>query len=125
TCNARLFANNGMTRLATSGPVTITGPTLTAGASTVAAGGTISFTVASGPGNRFDWVGLFCPASSTDSAYFTWKYLSNSQVAPGSGVTSATVTFTAPATPGQTCNARLFVSDGFTKIATSGTVAVQ
>ena len=123
---ARLFANNGMTKLATSGLVTITGPTITASASTVTAGGTMSFMVAGGPANARDWVGLFCPATTaSDSAYVTWKYLNNSQTAPGAGVTLATVTLAAPSTPGQTCHARLFVNDGFTKIATSGTVTAQ
>src|SRR5207248_2569539 len=82
------------------------------GASTVAAGGTISFTVANGPGNARDWVTFYCPASTADNGYLDWAYLNNTKVPPASGVTSATVTFTAPTTVGQTCNARLMVNDG-------------
>src|SRR5205823_10730333 len=71
------------------------------------------------------WVALYCPATAADPGYLTWKYLNNAQTPPGAGVTGATVTFTAPTTPGQTCNARLLLNNGLTKLATSGTVNVD
>jgi hypothetical protein len=91
---------------------------------TVAIGGTITGTVTNGPGNRLDWAGLYCPTTLADGAYTSWRYLNNSQSQPATGVTSATVTFPAPGSA-TTCNLRLFINDGYTKLATSGTVTVQ
>ena len=43
-------------------------PTVTPAAATVNPGATISFTVAGGPGNATDWVGLY-QTSAADNAY--------------------------------------------------------
>ena len=102
--------------------LTVTGPTLTLGASTVAAGGVLTATLSNGPGTVSEWVGLYCPSTSVDQAYLQWKYLNNTQTLPGSGVTSATVTFVAPATVGVACNVRWFGGGG--KLATSSAVTV-
>jgi len=81
--------------------------------------------VANGPGYVLDWVALYCPAATTTNAgYINWKYLSNSQTAPATGKTGASITFTAPNTA-TTCNAKLFFNDGSTKLATSATVTVK
>ena len=101
----------------------IVAPSVAAGASTVNLGGTVTFTIANGPGNAADWVGFFCPSSNADSSYADWKYLNNTKTAPAMGLTAGSVTFTAPTTGGQTCNGRLF-SNTNTKLATSGTVIV-
>ena len=127
TCNARLFASGGMSKLATSATITVTvtvTPTVTPTSQTVAPSGTITLNVADGPGHVADWVGLYCPASAADGAYSDWKYLNNSKTQPATGLTSATITFTAPAT-GTTCNARLFASGGLSKLATSATITVS
>ena len=76
-------------------------PTLTLSATTVAPRGTVTVTMANGPGNAGDWLGLL-GASAVDGAYVDWKYLNGTQTRPGSGVTGAAVTFTMPATPGRT-----------------------
>src|SRR5207237_1623771 len=82
--------------------LTVTGPTATVGSTTVAPGATVSVTVSNGPGNPTDWVAWFCPASLTsDSGPLTdYKYLNNTQTPPTTGLTAATVTFTAPTTFG-------------------------
>lgn len=111
----------------TSGSVTLTvltPPTLTPAAVLVATGGTMSFTVANGPGNVRDWIGLFCPSTNADAVYVDWKYLNDAKTAPASGLSNATVTFAAPAAAGTVCNARFFINDGFTKLTTSATVTV-
>ncbi len=106
-------------------PLTVVGPSVTAGAATVVPGGQMTFTVANGPGNLLDWVGLDCPATMPDTSPATWKYLSNTQMPPGTGLTAATVTFQAPATVGATCEARLYANNGYIKLATSAAIQVQ
>ena len=98
--------------------------TVTVSSTTVAPGGTMTFTVANGPANRGDWLALYCPTSNNDVAYYDWKYLSNSRTAPAAGLASATVTMMAPSAAGTTCHARLFANDSYTKLATSATVTV-
>jgi len=126
TYNVRWFAQDGVTRLAISADVTVTAPpppTVTITTTTVARGGTIGFTAANGPANTTDWVGLF-PSAAPDSGYVAWIYLSGTRTPPASGMAGATLTLTAPQTPG-TYNVRWFAQDGFTRLATSGTVTVQ
>ena len=86
------------------------------------AGATVTATIANGPGNAGDWVGLY-GASAADGTYVDWKYLNGTQTRPGSGVTGAAVTFTMPATPG-TYNVRFFLNDSWVKLATSATITV-
>jgi hypothetical protein len=125
SCDARLFANDTSTKLATSATVTVTvTPTLTMAPVAVAPGGTLTIVLAGGAANRFDWIGLFCPASNNDSGYIDWKYLSNSKTAPAVGLAAATITMTAPTTAGTACNARLFAGDTGAKLVTSGAVTV-
>ena len=126
TYNVRFFLNDSWTKLATSATITVTAappPTITLSATTVAPGGTVTATIANGPGNAGDWVGLF-GASAPDAAYVDWRYLNGTQSRPGSGVTGAAVTFTMPAAPG-TYNVRFFLNDSWTKVATSATITVQ
>jgi glucose/arabinose dehydrogenase len=97
-------------------------PTVTPAAATVNPGAPITFTVAGGPGNRFDWVGLY-QSSASDTAHITWQYLNGSMTAPASGVTGATLQFTAPLTGG-TYNVRLFSNNEYIRLATSTNVTV-
>ena len=85
-------------------------------------GAAISVTVANGPGNATDWVGLY-PTAAGDDGYVAWQYLNGSTTAPATGLTGATLQFTAPLTPG-TYNLRLFSSNSYTKLATSYVVTV-
>src|SRR5207253_8798751 len=74
-------------------------PTLTMNTTTVTAGGAISFTLADGPANPTDWVGLFA-VGATDRVFVDWMYLNGMKVAPATGLSSANLQFTAPSTPG-------------------------
>src|SRR5256885_1596 len=125
TYNVRWFAQDGFTRLAISADVTVTAPpapTVTITTSTVSGGGAIGFTVANGPANTTDWVGLF-PSAAPDTGYVAWSYLSGTKTPPASGMADATLTLTAPRTPGA-YNVRWVAQGGFTRLATSGTVTV-
>ena len=97
-------------------------PTVGVSPTTVGSGSTFTVTVANGPGNRLDWVTL-TPATGPDGPYIAWKYLNGSSTPPTVGLTSATVTFIAPATG--TYNVRLFANDSWTKLATSADIAVS
>ena len=126
TYNVRFFLNDSWVKLATSATITVTAPappTITLSATTIAPGATVTATIANGPGNAGDWVGLLS-ASAADGTYMDWKYLSGTRIRPGAGVTGAAVPFTMPATPG-TYNVRLFLNDSWVKLATSLTITVQ
>ena len=102
--------------VATSGAVSSTLPTVTLGATTATAGGTVTAAIANGPGTAGDWVGLY----DANGNNIAWRYLNGTQTLPTIGLTNATVTFPLPATPG-TFHARFFNAQ-YTLIATSGTV---
>ena len=124
-CAARLFSNNGFSLMMASWPITVRSSiTLTLASNTVSVGGTISVTAANGPANPLDWVGLYCPPTNGDLSYVDWKYLNGSRTAPATGVTAATVTFTAPGSQGS-CDLRFFADNSFTRLASSATVIVQ
>src|SRR2546427_765200 len=115
TFQVRLF-NAVYVLVATSASVTTTVPSVTLGATTGSAGGTVTATVANGPGTPGDWVGLYDAGGTA----VQWQYLNGTQVMPATGVTSATVTFMLPATPG-IYQARLFNAT-YVLVATSGSI---
>jgi chitinase len=97
-------------------------PLLSAGPATLFAGATITATVTNGPGNPRDWLAL-APTAASNAANVGWFYLNGTRNPPAQGLTAATVVFTAPATPGR-YEVRLFANDGYTRLATSGTIEV-
>ena len=122
--NIRLIAADG-TQLAVSQTMTVTSAAvINLSATTVKAGATISVTIVNGPGARWDWAGLF-PTGNGSTGFVDWKYLNNTQTASATGMTSATITFTAPKTTGQ-YNVRFFSSyDPATPLAVSATITVK
>ena len=96
---------------------------VTATPATILAGGTITVTVANGPGHIADWVAVVA-AGAPDSSYLDWKYLSGSTAPPPAGLTSATVQLMAPTMPG-TYEVRFWARGGFTRLATSSSLTVQ
>jgi fibronectin type III domain protein len=128
TYHIRWFANGTYARLATSSTVTVQAtqpltPTVSVSPATVNPGDVITATVAAGPGNVLDWVSID-PVTAPDSGYVAWRYLNGLTSPPATGLTSATVQFTAPAAPG-TYNLRFFANNTYTKLATSAPVTVQ
>ena len=122
----KFFSNGSLTLLATSATVNVTsgtvtgGPSITPSATTVAPGGSITATVANGPGSRLDWVALY-PVGSNQ--FVDWKYLNGTRTAPTIGVTGAALTFGMATTGGQYV-LKLFSSNASTFVATSATVNV-
>jgi uncharacterized protein YegP (UPF0339 family) len=88
-----------------------------------AAGSVVSVGVTNGPGNPTDWVGFYL-VGAADGSYLDWRYLNGSTVAPASGVTDATISFQVPVAPGD-YEFRLFANNGYTRLATSTTLAVR
>jgi hypothetical protein len=126
TYNVRFFLNNSLTVLATSGSITIAAqaaPSAVLSATTAVAGQAVTATIANGPGNAWDWVGLY-PASATSALAnrVSYQFLNGLQTAPVSGVSGAALTFTLP-TAG-TYNVRFFLNNSLTVLATSGSITV-
>jgi hypothetical protein len=127
----RLFASNGFTRVATSVVVSVSAsaaeiavngipPPATA---EVFAGSTLSVDVSGGPANRGDWVGLFA-VGAADGAYSTWRYLNGTTSLPAAGVSTASLVFDSPTSPGS-YEFRLFANNTFARLTTSSTIVVS
>lgn len=123
TYELRLFTNNGYTRLATSGPVTVTAPMLTSTPASVSAGGslTVAWQGVVTPTN-IDWIGLY-KSGASDGAFVSWLYNSSCAQSPGTAKASGSCSVKLPSAAG-TYELRLFKNGGFTRLATSGPVTV-
>ncbi len=131
TYEFRLFAKNGYTRLATSGAIVVsdsatpppTSPTLVATPSSVAPGGSVSVSWAGLPApTATDWVGVYRQGAA-DTAAVWWFYTSTCSSAVGTAKASGSCPLTMPASEG-TYELRLFSQNGWTRIATSGSIVV-
>ena len=89
---------------------------------TVARRSTVAVQVDNGPGNPTDWIGLY-RVGAADTAYLAKLYLNGQATPPGTGLTSATVSFGMPKKKGF-YEFRLFTNNGATLAATSPTVHV-
>ena len=119
----RFYANDTYTILATA-PITVTTSgtlTFTVSSTTVAPGATVTTTVANGPANATDWVGVYAVGGTTE---VDWTFLNGSKTAPATGVADAMIPLTLPATPGPYV-LRLYANNTYTVLATSPTVIVQ
>jgi subtilisin-like proprotein convertase family protein len=83
----------------------------------------VMVSVFNGPGNPGDVVRLFLSSAPDTATAVDWKYLNGLNATPATGVTSATVTFTMPATAG-IYNVRFFPNGSAVSTATSGTIVV-
>ncbi len=93
-------------------------PTIVATPASVPIGGTVTVTIANGPGNRLDWIALRSNGVNRD-----WWYMSGTRTPPPSGMTSASfpVTLTGPLGNYEF----LFLeNDGSNLLATSNAVTV-
>jgi len=90
-------------------------PALTVDANTAFTNASVTVTLSGGLGGATDWIAVE-PVGAPDTSYVSWFYI-------GSGVTSHTWSVNMPATPG-TYELRLFLNGGYTKAATSPTIAV-
>ena len=90
---------------------------------TVAAGASVTVAVTNGPGNRYDWLGLYVKGTA-DNAYLDWFYLNGTKSPPAAGLTAASVPFTLPSAGGD-YEVRFFVGSTFQRLGTSPTVTAQ
>jgi subtilisin family serine protease/uncharacterized protein YegP (UPF0339 family) len=90
-------------------------PTLTVSASTVTGGDPVTVTLTGGLGGSTDWL-AFALSAAPNTSNVQWVYV-------GTGVTTRTWTVTTPATAG-TYEFRLFVNNGYVRVATSPPVTV-
>jgi glucose/arabinose dehydrogenase len=122
----RFYHNDSWTLLATSGVVTVNAPTLTVNGGmspiTVNGGSIITVGVSNGPGNISDWV-MMVPAGSPPETWGTYMYLSGSRTRPATGMSNATLNFTAPSAGGQ-FEFRFYHNDMFILLQTSSVVTV-
>jgi hypothetical protein len=110
---ARAYVNNTFTRIATSTFTVTTGtppppPSVTTDQATYAAGQPINLSFMDLPGNVYDWVAISV-AGSPDTSYIQWKF-TNGQ---------ATGTKQFGGLPAGSYEARAYVNNSFTRIATS------
>ena len=79
----------------------------------------ITVTYSGAPGNAKDWIGIY-KVGAADGSYISYQYLKGNK--------NGSLTFTAPnvynVPQAGTYNFRMFVNDGYTKIATSNDVVV-
>ncbi|WP_020392067.1 agmatine deiminase family protein [Kribbella catacumbae] len=124
TMNEPVPTTGGPTPTLTPTPTpTPTGPTITADQTTVRRGAQIKAIVTNGPGNPRDWVGLYLASASNSAGGIDERYLNGQYSPPSTGLTSATITFTAPGATGA-YNFRFFANDGYTRLAASQTFTV-
>jgi subtilisin family serine protease len=103
----------------TSASLTVTinpPPSLTLSAPAIAPGSTAAVTLLDGYGGAKDWIAL-AVTGSANTSYVQWAYV-------GAGVTTSTWTVMAPSTAG-TYEFRLFLNDGYTRVATSPVLTVD
>jgi Putative Ig domain len=124
TYEVRFFANNSSTVIATSNPITVsaTQPVLRISPLVAGPGSTVTFSVANGQGAVGDWAALYAVGAPNDQ-YAEWKYLNGQSTVPATGLTSGTLTFTAPPTPGA-YQVRFFANSSSTLLGTSATFSV-
>lgn len=96
-------------------------PRVTVNTANVVPNASVSVTIANGPGNFKDWVGLYS-VNAPNTSFMAWTYLNGSKRATV-GFTNATVSFAMPSTPG-VYEFRLLVNDSHTSIAKSSPVTV-
>jgi hypothetical protein len=90
-------------------------PVLTVSATTATSGTTVTVTLTNGLGGPYDWL-AFASTSAPNTSYNTFVYV-------GNGTTTRTWTVTMPQAPG-TYEFRLFINNGYTRVATSPSVTV-
>jgi hypothetical protein len=118
TYELRLFANNTLTRLATSNSFNVTaGPSLSASPMSVAAGGTlnVSWSAIATPTPK-DWF-VLVPVGAVDSNWLAWKYTDGT----ATGSTSLPIPTTVPM---GTYELRLLANDGWQRLAVSNLIRV-
>src|SRR4030095_7894419 len=122
----RLFAADGLPRLAPSGAFTVTSSaTLGVTPGSVGAGNSVTATWSGiAAPTSTDWIGLYT-AGAGDGAYLAWLYVSCAQT-PGEAQAGGSCSLQIPGSvPPGAYELRLFAANGLTRLATSGTFNVD
>ena len=102
-------------------------PAISASPASLSGGSQATVTVANGPANTTDWVGLYKtsapPEDGTWVNLISWQHLNGTQTPPATGLSGATLSFTMPATP-DTYEFRFFNGTNTALLATSNSVTV-
>jgi surface antigen len=109
----RLFANGGFTRLATSGAFTVATASVQAAPLTVAPSASITATWTIPAPTALDWIGVYTPGTTMDTAYVAWVYTG------GTASGSKTIVLPASAVLGSVYELRLFANDSYARLATT------
>jgi hypothetical protein len=115
TYEFRLFSNNTMTRVATSGAVSVGAQSIASfsASPSVAAGGTLNVSWSGlSPAAPRDWIGLYPSSSAADNAYSSFVFVSCTQT-PSTAVPSGSCSMPAPSTSGN-YELRIFGNGSFT-----------
>jgi hypothetical protein len=126
---ARFLANDTYTLLestpfavqASAPPSPPPSPSVTvngSGNAVVAPVASIAVGVTNGPGNPTDWLAFYAAGDGNPYNHLAWVYLNGTQTPPAAGVTSATITMTAPNTNGS-YEARFLANDTYTLLAST------
>ncbi|MBI3940599.1 MAG: M23 family metallopeptidase, partial [Acidobacteria bacterium] len=89
---------------------------------TANSGSELTVTVYDSPASLTDWVGLYAKGAP-DTSFSDWKYLNNQRQPPSAARNSVDLGFAAPTAPG-IYEFRLYASDGFQRLTTSGPVNI-
>jgi hypothetical protein len=100
------------------GRVVANQPAVTLSAASVVAGGPVTVTVAHGPGNPTDWIGL----ATASNPEVVWAYLNGTHEPPAAGLKAATVTLVAPAAG--TYQVRLYPRNAYTPVLAEAPLVV-
>jgi hypothetical protein len=111
----RLFLDGGYVRAATSPAVNVAvvAPVLTVNTTSALPGGMVTVTLTGGAAGSTDWLAL-AAVGAPNTSYLQWTYV-------GAGVTTRTWAIAMPATAGS-YEFRLFLNNGYTRVATSPTI---
>src|SRR5262249_43996231 len=90
-------------------------PSIAISAASIPGGGSETMTLTNGAGGAYDWLAL-AATTAPNTSYLQYTFV-------GTGVTTRTWTVTMPTTPG-TYEFRLFLNNGYTRIATSPPITV-
>jgi hypothetical protein len=116
TYELRMFANNSLSRLATSGAITVQAASLSASPSTVTHGGSVTVTWSGiATPTSGDWIGLYAVGAPDNSA-LSFRYTG--------GAASGSLSYNVGAVSPGMYEFRLFANNSLSRMATSGTITV-
>ena len=100
-----------------------TKPTLEVGGQTFASGEPLPITWRNGPGNRYDWIGVYEAAATEKQSYLAWNYI-NARSSGEMQLSAASAREGWPLPPGRYV-ARMLLDDGYGLLAESAPFTIE